>query len=191
MHADRANRAVLLLLGLLLLAAGVAGLLASLGVFGAAFAHRALFDNGFSRYVGANGTWLWPVTAVAAFLLGLLVLRWLAALLLSTDRAGPIRLPGDRRAGRTVVEPAALVGAVVAEVEGYRGVESAKGRLVGSSADPRLVLLVAVAPDGDLAAVRRRVEAEALAHARAALGRPDLPARLDLRLGRRSAERVA
>ena len=45
MHADRTNRTVLTLLGLLLLLTGAAGLVASVGGFGKAFSHTALFDN--------------------------------------------------------------------------------------------------------------------------------------------------
>lgn len=46
MHADRSNRLLLALAGLLVLAAGGAGMAASTGVFGADFARRTLLDNG-------------------------------------------------------------------------------------------------------------------------------------------------
>ena len=63
MHADRTNRVVLALFGLLVLAVGVAGLIASRGGFGTAFQQKALFTNRVSRYIGEQGSWLWPVIA--------------------------------------------------------------------------------------------------------------------------------
>src|SRR5919202_1225484 len=55
MHADRTNRALLGLLGLLLLAAGVAGILAGTSAFGAGGPHRHLLDNAAGRYTLAAG----------------------------------------------------------------------------------------------------------------------------------------
>ena len=49
MHADRVNRIALIVLGLLVLAAGAAGMTASVGGFGQAFSHRTLFDNRCKR----------------------------------------------------------------------------------------------------------------------------------------------
>ena len=99
MHADRTNRFALALFGLLVLAAGAAGMAASTGVFGAAFSRRTLFDNQASRYIGHHGSWLWPAVAAACLLLALACLRWILALLASTDRAGDITIPGEHRPG--------------------------------------------------------------------------------------------
>ena len=100
MHADRTNRTAMLLLAIVLTAAGVLGALLSFGLFGHARQHRTLIDNPVGRYFGAHSLWLWPAIAVAAGLIALLCLRWLFVLLFSTDRAGDIRIRGDRRAGR-------------------------------------------------------------------------------------------
>ena len=94
MHADRTNRVALTLFGLLLLLAGAAGITASAGVFGAAFSHRTLLANPASTYIGHHGGWLWPAAAAACLLLALACLRWILALLLSTDRARDITVPG-------------------------------------------------------------------------------------------------
>ena len=75
MHADRSNRIALLLLGLLLIAAGAAGMLAATGVFGSATRDQSLADNPVSRYAGNNGSWLWPVAAVVALVVLALVVR--------------------------------------------------------------------------------------------------------------------
>ncbi len=60
MHADRTNRFMLSLIGLLALVLGVGGLLAAGGVFGHTFQHEQLVANGFSHYFGRHGVWLWP-----------------------------------------------------------------------------------------------------------------------------------
>ena len=186
MHADRTNRALLALFGLLVLAAGTAAMTASFGGFGTAFARRALLDNRASTYIGQHGTWVWAATAFVCLLIALAALRWILALLTSTDRAGDITIPGGDHQGSTTLQPGALTGALTGEIESYHSVDSASGRVVGSGGDPRVVITVTARQSADLAALCRRTEAEALAHARQALGRPDLPIRLDLDVSRRS-----
>ena len=180
MHADRTNRVALALLGLLVLAAGGAGIAASTGVFGAAFSRRTLFDNPASRYIGHHGGWLWPAVAAACLLLALACLRWLLALLVSTDRVGDITVPGSTDQGTTILQPAALTDALTREISAYHGVEAARGRVIGDGRDPQIVLTVTPAPSADLHALHRRIETEALAHARQALSNPSLPIQLDL-----------
>jgi hypothetical protein len=191
MHADRTNRSMLTVLGLLLVLTGVAGLITSVGGFGRQFSHRTLFDNPVSRYTGDHGHWLWPLAAVLAALIALLALRWLIALLFSGDRAGDLLVKvEDRRAGRTTLRPGALSDAVSAEIESYRGVDSAKARVLGDAHNPQLVVSVTADSTTDVAALRQRVEADALAHARQALDSPDLPIQLDLNVSRNSSRRV-
>jgi hypothetical protein len=180
MHADRTNRVALIVLGALTLVLGAAAMAASTGVFGSAFAHRTLLANRVGVYVGQHGGWLWPAVAGLALIVGLVTLRWVAALLLTTDRAGDIAISSGSDQGTTVVRPAALIGALASEIGSYHGVEGARGRVVGDGHDPELVLTVTTAGSADLAALRRRIETEAIAHARHALGQPSLPVRLDL-----------
>lgn len=188
MHADRANRAILLLIGLLALAAGMLGLGAGFGGFGHRLQHQHLFDNPASRYIGRNGVLLWVLATVAGLVLLLLALRWLYALLFSTDRADTIAVRGEhpwkglaaRTAGRTLVVPAAISDAVIDEIRDYRGVTAARARVLGAATNPRLVVHVSVARDADIAALRDRIDQGALAHTRTALDRPDLPIQLDI-----------
>ena len=107
MHADRTNRVALTLFGLLVLIAGAAGMTASTGVFGAAFSKRTLFANRVSTYIGHHGTWLWAAAAGVCLLIALAALRWIVALLVSTDRAGDIPIPVRTQEGTTILQPAA------------------------------------------------------------------------------------
>src|ERR1700761_3793168 len=102
MHADRINRVMLTLFGLLVLAAGAAAMAASTGVFGASFSRQALLANRVGSYFSAHGGWLWPAIAVGCLLLGLACLRWLLALLASTDRAGDIVIGDSTDEGSTI-----------------------------------------------------------------------------------------
>jgi hypothetical protein len=190
MHADRTNRVVLAIFGLVLLAVGVAGLIASLGGFGKAFADKALFTNRVSRYFGEQGSWLWPVIAVGCALVALLMLRWIYVLLVSTDRADDIVFRGDPDPGRTVLRPAALAAAVRDEISTYHGVSSAKARVLGDPGDPRLVVTVAALTTADIPALRQRIETQAFAHSRQALEKADLPIRMFLDVSQAEASRV-
>jgi hypothetical protein len=180
MHADRTNRVALTLFGLLVLAAGGAGMAASTGVFGAAFSRRTLLANQAGRYIGQHGGWLWPAVAGACLLLALACLRWILALLASTDRVGEIIIPGRKDQGTTVMHPAAVTDALASEIGAYHGVDTVKGRVIGDGNAPEIVLTVGPAASADLPALHRRIETEALAHARQALSKPSLPIRLDL-----------
>jgi hypothetical protein len=180
MHADRTNRAMLTLFGLLLLAAGGAAMAASLGVFGASFSRHTLLANRVSAYFGSHGGWLWPAVAAVCLLVGLACLRWMLALLASNDRAGDIIIGSSTDEGTTILRPAALVDALTSEVSAYHGVDSAKGRVIGDGRDPEVVLTVVTTSAADLRALHHRIEAEAFAHVRQAAGNPSLPMQLDL-----------
>ncbi len=187
MHADRTNRVALVVFGLLVLIIGAGGLIASLGVFSQEFSRRTLLDNRVGTYIGHNGTWIWPVVAGVCLVIGLLALRWIVALLISTDRAGDIPIPVASHEGTTILQPTALTGALSREVGAYHGVEAARSRLIGDAGDPDIVLTVTASQSADLHALHQRIESEAIAHARQALGKDDLSIRLHLSVSRRAA----
>ena len=191
MHADRTNRISLLLLALLLIAAGLDAGAASLGLYGRFTEHSRLLANPTGRFFGAQGAWLWLVAAFAALVIVVLALRWLAALLFSTDRTGDLPIAPDGRPGRTILAAGALTGAVAREIESYRGVDNARARLIGDPGRPQLVVTATLEETADLAALRQRIETEALSHARAALDNPALPVQLDLTVTTRLATRVS
>ncbi len=191
MHAERTNRVALLLLALLLIGAGAAAGAASLGVFGSFTEHSKLMANPTGRYIGAQGAWLWPTAAAVAVIIVLLALRWLLALMFSTDRTGDLPIRAEGQMGRTTLAHGALTEAVCGEIEGYRGVDSARARLIGDPADPQLVVTAVLEQTADLVALRQRIEGGALTHARAALDNPSMPIQLDLTVTARRSGRVS
>jgi hypothetical protein len=186
----RTNRIALLVVGLILLAGGTAALLAGLGAFGARRADQPVFSDGLVRFADRNAAWFWPVVAMVAVIVGLLALWWLL-LQARRNRVGDLDLERDHSHGRTRLGAAAFTDAVADEIESYRGVAGASARLLGTSADPRLSLRVYLDGRVDLGEVLRRIEAEALAHARAALSADQLPTRIELVVPRHPASRPA
>ena len=105
-------------------------------------------------------------------LIALAALRWIVALLISTDRAGDIPIPVRSQEGTTILQPAALTGALTREIGTYHGVDTARGRIIGDASAPEIVIAVTASQSADLHALHRRIETEALAHTRQALGKP-------------------
>lgn len=176
--ADRLNRMLVALCGLLLLSGGVLSLIRSFGGFGARLADDQLLADAQTRFAERNA-WFWIVVAAVAVLLALLALRWLLAQLRS-DRSGTMDLEPDPRKGATTLHPNAVTAAVCQEIESYRGVQNARARLLHDDRHPDLVLDVELDDRADIAATRTRIETDALAHTRTALGLTELPTKLTL-----------
>ncbi|MEU8259641.1 alkaline shock response membrane anchor protein AmaP [Micromonospora sp. NPDC048999] len=191
MRADRTNRIVVTLLALILLAAGITILLAGTNLFGPNHGGQPLLDNPAARFFSTHGGWLWPVAAVAAAILALLGLRWLAAVVSAEPGQRRINISADGDAGRTVLDSGALADAVATEVANCPGVDDVDTRLWGSPNAPRLALRVTADPDVDIAALHEQLETLTLPRIRYALGRPDLPVTLDLTYSRRRSARVS
>ncbi|MEO6956732.1 MAG: alkaline shock response membrane anchor protein AmaP [Antricoccus sp.] len=191
MHADRTNRTVLTLLGLILLATGVAGALFSYGVFGSQAAKNKLLNNQVTQYIGQNGNWFWIAAAALGLILALLGIRWLVALSFSTDRVNELTMIGNKELGQTILSSSALIRAVVQEVEGYVGVDSANARMIGDRDTPELVIEATLEDSADLAYIRGRIESEAIVHARQVLDAPAMPVIVDLSVIEKRESRVS
>lgn len=176
----RANRSVLALIGLVLLLAGAAGTAAGTGLFGNSFKKTNVIDQDYRDWV-ASHDWFWLAVAAGSILIALLALRWLLAQA-STDRLSHLDLESDRSAGRTVLSGGAVTDAVAGEIEGYRGISGASAHLLGTRGTPTLLIHATLDGRGDPAELRRRIQTDAIAHARQSLDKPDLPVRLELRL---------
>ena len=202
MHADRTNRFMLSLVGLISLAAGVGGLLAAAGVFGHHFQHKQVVANGFSRYVGKHGVWLWPAIAAVTLVIVILALLWLLRLLFSTDRtSNTVIATGAQNkredtsrpttGGRTTMAATALSRALAGEIETYHGVTAAKARLLGDPHHPTVAIEVTASRRTELRPLIDRIETQAITSARQALEQPDLPVKLDVNVTDKSVARTA
>ena len=183
-RVDSANRAILTLWGLLMLAAGGLGL--ALG-FGASGQAPPVLPQAV-RSFATEQAWFWWAVAAVCLLLALLGLRWLLAQL-HTDRVRRLDLTADERDGLTVVHGGALTDAVEAEATALRGVSGASAHL-SDNCGWRLSLTVDLSDHADIAEVRNALEGRVVGHARQAVDDPDLPVDIELRPDRvRAADR--
>jgi hypothetical protein len=180
-HTARISRAGLILIGLILLAGGGTVLVRGLGVFPAVLgrATAPLLSHAQTRYP-AGHTWVWPAVAVAAAVIALLALWWLAAQT-RTNTVRRLSLEPDRTHGVTVLPADAAIGVITDELESYPGIQRASAALHGSPAAPRLQLSVTAEDHADPATLRTRIETEALAHLRTALELDTIPTVLRIR----------
>ncbi|WP_066373399.1 hypothetical protein [Herbidospora mongoliensis] len=172
------NRTGLVLLGLILLAAGAAALARGLGVFGANAAQAPLLPNPVSTFADSI-SWFWPAVAAGAVVVGVIGLSWLLAQF-RLNRLGRMRLEsgpsgvteiGGRQAGET------LAG----QVSAYQGVRRARASLRGKPDAPALDLRVTSQDPAHPDALITRLHDEALPDLRTALGLERLPVLIRLR----------
>lgn len=185
-RVNAANRTVLTVLGLFLLAAGVVGLIVSLGGYGAARSTGPVLPEQV-RSFAAEQPWFWWAVAAGCGVVALLALRWLLAQL-STDRVGHLDLTEDDREGLTTLHAGAVTAAVEAEVRAVRGVSGASAHLRGQGRQ-RLALTVDLTDRADIAEVRRHLEEETVPHLRQALDDPAFGVEIELRPGARESTR--
>lgn len=179
-RVDRVNRAVLTGLGVLLLAAGAATLLAGGGVFGDDVAARPTLTRGPRDFAGHHG-WFWPVVGVGVGIIAALALAWLLTQFLRR-RVGELVLgsTGDD-GGQTVLAAHALAGAVRAEAGDLPGVRRARARFIHRPhRGPLLLVTLTTEADTDPAALRDALANEVLGNVRTAVNRPDLRAEVNL-----------
>ncbi len=144
-----ANRGWLAFIGLVLLIAGLLGILISTGLFlRLATAVGLDFDRPAptSHIIGSATTSFFAMTVVVVgvlivgVILGVLGLVWLLAQIPRTNEAKPFRMHDDAVLGLTVVEPSVLTGAVENDVETLDGVNDASAVLRGTAAQPELTI---------------------------------------------------
>jgi len=157
--AARLNRAWLTVLGILLLVAGLAGLLISTGLLvpaaravGLAVTRPGPTDKLFgAATASAFGlTWVVLVTAIVAVIVALLGLAWLIAQVPRSNEAKPFRLHDDAGTGLTRCEPGVLTDAVEEQIKALPGVNNASAVLRGSSSAPDLTVKVTASERADL-----------------------------------------
>jgi hypothetical protein len=177
-RADTANRIVLFLLGLLMVAAAGLGLALSLGAFGDWRATYPVLPEEV-RTFPEEKPWLWWAVAGIALLTAVLAVLWLVAQL-RTHRVSRLDRSTDAREGHTTLHAGALTKAVEDEVGGIQGVTSASARVHDH---PRLALALTVdmTDTADIDTLRTQLENTVVAHVREAVGDPELPVNIELR----------
>ncbi|HEY3879093.1 MAG TPA: hypothetical protein VGM12_10890 [Trebonia sp.] len=166
----RLNRVVLLVTGLILLAAGAFELGTRYGLLHLVPRHQALtfLDGPFPR-------WAAYVTLAAAIVAGLAALRWLAAQASRRPRTGSWRLSAEPGRGATVLHADSAAQPLAADIETYDGVRAAAAWLTGPRHHPALYLHVRTEYDADLTALRQQIAGHALPRLRRALELDELP----------------
>jgi hypothetical protein len=176
------ERALAVVAGLVVLAAGALVTLLSYGVFGTGRAGRPLLDPMIVEVLRAQPLAARVVAIVAGLLLAVLGLVWAAHALRPEPR--PDLVLGGADAGDTsiVVSAAAAAEAIAAQAAELPGVGRARARLVGTEAAPAVRVTLWLTDDAEVRDVIARLHSEVLATARASLGLTDLPAAVWLEL---------
>ena len=196
---DRRNRIRLALLGLLLLAVGVAGLLVGADVFEAPAADSAILPAWLVARWDRYDPWNLVAVGVVALLLAWYGWRLVRAQLrrgggrtqmgdLEYRAAEPGRQDAGR--GRTTVRAAAISRGTEASLERVRGVERAIVGLFGSPYAPELRARLDVDANADLTQLRSNISA-ALERLATTTGMPPRSADITLRLVERQQARVS
>ena len=171
-HAGSANRTWLIILGILLLAAGVLTALIAGGVvdgMGAPAPSESVLPDGAGFLAGDFAPW---AVLLAGILLGLLGLWWLLTQIPRTRTAGSFRLQEDPAHGITVCDPQVLAAAVSQEAGQLPGVVGSTVRLRGTADEPDLAMKVTVNSDADVQGVIARIQQEVVPHLVSALEVP-------------------
>lgn len=183
-HAGTLNRIWLIVLGLLLLIAGIIVLLQAGGLL-AGLSGMALPDAG-SRVISGD---LWavanrPETAVILGIVGILAallgLLWILAQLPRKGRATPYRLHDGDAAGFTLCDASVLAGALDASVSTLPGVVSSNSVLRGTADAPDVTTRLTVTDRTDIQDLIRQIRTSALAELSTALETPRLRWRLQV-----------
>ena len=167
----RLNRGLLALAGVLLLAGGLFTVGTSLAIVHLLPSGQTLIAPG-TRPPG----WVPYLAGALAIMLGLLCARWLAAQVLRQPKTPTWRLEAHAGHGTTRIDAGTATEPLVADVQDYDGVRSARAWLSGGRDRPALHLVVRTEYDADLAAIREQIHSHALPRLCRALSLPGLPA---------------
>jgi hypothetical protein len=180
------DRVVVLLLGLVLVALGLAGAAWQRGRLPRAGDRLTLT---WAADVVRQGWWPWALGATGLVLV-LVALRWLVAHL-PQRRLHDVDLAGSDATGRLVADLSSVAAAAAQDAETLAGVRSARGRALDERGRRTLDLVLTLDPQADLAAVSEGVDAT-VARIAEAIG-PQTPVRVHLHVARatRSTPRVA
>ena len=176
----RGNRIGMIVIGLVLLAAGAAALARGLAIRPALLgpAHAAVIDEQTRRYASSH-SWFWPALAAIAVVVALLALRWLAVQTRS-DAIRHIGLEPDPRHGVTRLSAGAATAALEDDLSASSYVQRVNATVTGAPTTPQLALTVTLPTHADPALASQRIH-QALARFRQALETEHLTATVRIR----------
>jgi len=179
-RSTASDRTLVLLSGLVLLAAGVLVVLLGQGTFGVNRAQRPVIDPQVSAWMSANATstrWIAIGIGVVLLIVGL---NWAVRSLRPEPR--PDILLSDVPGQRLTVGHAAIADAVRGDAESIDGVSRARVRLVGDERRPALRMTLWLVEDADVRDVWAEVDGRVLARARQAFAVDALPTAVRIEL---------
>lgn len=185
----RPNRFVLLLVGLVLMGAGVTALLAATGVL--RLAEPATIYERLTTSANSNPA-AWAAATVAGAIVVAAVGAWLVRRQLRIRRGGrlgTVTLDRGER-GVTTAEAAAIAGAAAADLRAQRGIIDSTVRMVTFGSRPRLRVHLAISADTDPRTALERAEA-VYRRVGQVVGRPAVHVDTTVRPTATQAERVA
>jgi len=186
---DRLNRALLVLVGLLLVGLGTAELLRGAGAFGGD-GSDPIISPSLRAQASERQALLLCLIAAAAVVMIWLGFWWLATQLPKDRPVREVTLEPTAHATGLAVKASAIIDALVADVRRVDGVTDATARVVRQT--PLTIDLDVSLEEGtDLTAVSRALADRPKRRLLEALELPDADLRAKLKLGRPTARRVA
>ncbi|MDL5156608.1 alkaline shock response membrane anchor protein AmaP [Actinomycetospora termitidis] len=179
-RSTAADRARVLLTGLVLLALGVLVVLLGYGVFGSNRAQRPVVDPVVSDWIAGNADLTRWIAIVGGIVLLVVGLTWAVRSLRPEPRPDVLlsEVPGQR----LTVEHSAIADAVRADAELIDGVSRARVRMVGTERRPALRMAVWLVEGTDVRDVWAEIDGRVLARARQAFAVDALPTAVRIEL---------
>ena len=192
------NRALLAVIGLVVLLAGIVAALIALGLLAritTAIGIGLGVPVTSSKVLGPGvGAFFDQPVAVGLLgvILGVIGLAWLMAQIPRTNAAKPFRLQDDAARGVTICRADVLTDAVEADAERLLGVADASAVLRGTARQPELTLKVTVNDRTDIQRLLHSLQAETAARLVSAMETPlkHLAVQVDVTTGRPTADRI-
>ena len=172
------NRALLAVIGLVVLLAGIVAALIALGLLAriiTAIGIGLAVPVTSSKVLGSGvGAFFDQPVAVGLLgvILGVIGLAWLMAQIPRTNAAKPFRLQDDAARGVTICRADVLTDAVEADAERLLGVADASAVLRGTARQPELTLKVTVNDRTDIQRLLHSLQAETAARLVSAMETP-------------------
>lgn len=180
-RTDSFNRIVLLIVGLLLIAAGGYGLARALDVTGQASSEGVVLSSQMSDFVGRNSEWFWLVVAVAGLVLAFLGWRWLQAQFPAPQHVENFDL-ASKGPGSTRIRAGRAAEAWARDAGKLDAVTSSRAWFQEGRSGPHAEMRLTILDNADLGVVRSHVEGEALDRLRRSLDMQGLEAHVVVRL---------